>query len=262
MKIDILGETIEYYIENNNKQKILFLHGLNSSQKFLYSLKNKKRTYDIVSFDFPGNGLSTANNLISIENYQKITEKFIEELKLNDLIVLGHSLGAASAVYVGKMRQVKKVVLVSPFTPYWYKHRHNSLVTWIRPRNIDELKSSFLNLIYKPENKKVYYNNVNSTASRFIKKIIKMRDKNNYLFFKEILNKDYLYNEKTMSYYKSSKRKQIVIQGKDDLFVSWKSIEEYKKKFHVKVIYLEKCGHSPIFEKSDEVNQVLNSIII
>ena len=64
--------------EDNNKKKIVFLHGFNSNANFVQPLMKLERDYDIISFDFPGCGSEPAGDeTISIESYSKFALKFI-----------------------------------------------------------------------------------------------------------------------------------------------------------------------------------------
>lgn len=98
--MDIDGELISYIEENNDKPKILFLHGFASSSEAaqqVYNLTN--RSYGIIALDFPGCGHSSAKRykywILSI-----YCKRFVEELNLKDFIVIGHSLGGASALHL------------------------------------------------------------------------------------------------------------------------------------------------------------------
>ena len=80
---------------DNSKDTIVFLHGSGLSH-IVWSLteqffSNKK--FNVLSIDLPGHGNSEGSCLNSIEKIADWLEKVFVELKLNNLILVGHSQG-------------------------------------------------------------------------------------------------------------------------------------------------------------------------
>jgi len=101
---------------NNSKDTIVFLHGSGLSH-IVWSLteqffSNKK--FNVLSIDLPGHGNSEGPCLDSIEKIADWLEKVFVELKLDKIIIVGHSQGCLEALeYSYKYKnRLKKIVFV------------------------------------------------------------------------------------------------------------------------------------------------------
>ena len=100
----------------NSKDTIVFLHGSGLSH-IVWSLteqffSNKK--FNVLSIDLPGHGNSEGPCLDSIEKIADWLEQVFEELKLKNIILVGHSQGCLEALeYSFKYKdRLKKIVFV------------------------------------------------------------------------------------------------------------------------------------------------------
>jgi pimeloyl-ACP methyl ester carboxylesterase len=101
---------------DNSKDTIVFLHGSGLSH-IVWSLteqffSNKK--FNVLSIDLPGHGNSEGPCLDSIEKIADWLEKVFVELKLDKIIIVGHSQGCLEALeysYKYKSR-LKKIVFI------------------------------------------------------------------------------------------------------------------------------------------------------
>jgi len=100
----------------NSRDTIIFLHGSGLSH-IVWSLteqffSNKK--FNVLSIDLPGHGNSEGPCLDSIEKIADWLEKVFEELKLKNIILVGHSQGCLEALeYSFKYKnRLKKIVFV------------------------------------------------------------------------------------------------------------------------------------------------------
>jgi pimeloyl-ACP methyl ester carboxylesterase len=114
--IDIENLKIAYKDEGSG-QVVLCLHALGHSSKdflSLYSLPHNN--FRIVSIDFPGHGISdNPNQTISSTYFAKITDEFIKQLDLKNLIIIGNSIGGATAIRIASNNaNIRKLVLANP----------------------------------------------------------------------------------------------------------------------------------------------------
>ena len=101
----------------NSRDTIVFLHGSGLSH-IVWSLteqffSNKK--FNVLSIDLPGHGNSEGPCLDSIEKIADWLEKVFEELKLKNIILVGHSQGCLEALeYLFKYKEdrLKKIVFI------------------------------------------------------------------------------------------------------------------------------------------------------
>lgn len=259
MKINILGEQIELSIEEGTKPLVLFIHGLNSNKNFMQALVNKDRKYRYASLDMPCNGSSTCNENPSIERYQTVAMEVVNYLA-EDLIVVGHSLGGASAAYIGTNDSVKKVVMLSPLNPFISDHAPKSLKRWLSPETNEVAEDSLKNLVSKTSNQ-IYFASVVKQAVRFAKFAAKNKEILNHLIKNQILNREYLI-ENLLPLYKLVSGKTIYINGTEDKFVSYKSTKETAELLSSDFYTIDECGHAPIYEKPDAINKIINRLII
>ena len=101
---------------DNSKDTIVFLHGSGLSH-IVWSLteqffSNKK--FNVLSIDLPGHGNSDGPCIDTIEKIAYWLEKVFAELKINNLILVGHSQGCLEALeYSFKFKdRLKKLVFI------------------------------------------------------------------------------------------------------------------------------------------------------
>ena len=100
----------------NSKDTIVFLHGSGLSH-IVWSLSEQffsNKNFNVLSIDLPGHGNSEGPCLDSIEKIADWLEKVFEELKLKNIILVGHSQGCLEALeYSFKYKdRLKKIVFV------------------------------------------------------------------------------------------------------------------------------------------------------
>ena len=104
--VNIDGINIAYKDEGAG-QVILCLHALGHSSKdftSLYHLPLEK--YRVIALDFPGQGLSSTTSVpASSSFYYSITNKFIQQLELKNIIIVGNSIGGAVAMRIASNNQ-------------------------------------------------------------------------------------------------------------------------------------------------------------
>ena len=100
----------------NSKDTIVFLHGSGLSH-IVWSLTEQffsNKNFNVLSIDLPGHGNSEGPCLDTIEKIADWLENVFEELKLNNIILVGHSQGCLEALeYSFKYKsKLKKIVFV------------------------------------------------------------------------------------------------------------------------------------------------------
>jgi len=99
--VNIDGINIAYKDEGAG-QIILCLHALGHSSKDFASLyKLPLERFRIIALDFPGQGLSSPSSVpVSSNFYFGLINKFIQQLDLKNIIVVGNSIGGAVAIRI------------------------------------------------------------------------------------------------------------------------------------------------------------------
>ena len=240
-KINILGIDINYKIEKTGKPILLFIHGYESSQEIINPIIKLKRSYDIVSLDLPGFGKSNFIGKVSIEFYAEIIKEFINELKLENLTLLGHSMGGAISMFVSKSDKIKKIILINPLNPFTYSTSKEKITPALMAKEIIERSKN-----------KLKSQNVIGLFSM----ALDYKNKNKYLIHNQFLNNGWQSNE-LHDAYKDGAFKAIGISSSDDRVVLPLSIEKTQKFFGIKFMELKNASHSPFDKEANKINDFI-----
>lgn len=238
----------KFKIENRNKMKVLFIHGYAATDSSINSIRNLDRDFDIITINLPFEGKIKGKDL-SIENYIDYVNDFIKDQKLKDFVLLGHSLGGTIAMGI---KGAKKRILIAPLNPFATPYK-KILV----PAGIEDAKEATRNLIinYQDRWSEKEVEKMSQMHLLFTKKNQKDLD---FLLNEEILNNDYLKSDVAKIYESNN---FVIIQGDKDKYISLESSQKTSNAFHGEIEIINNCGHSPVFEKPQEVVNIINSII-
>lgn len=106
------------YVFNNSDKTLVFLHGWGQNiQMMLPIAKPFAKSNNILIIDLPGHGRSEEPKTVwSLEDYADMVNALIKELKLKNIILIGHSFGGKiSIIYASKYKIDKLVLLSSPY---------------------------------------------------------------------------------------------------------------------------------------------------
>jgi len=121
--LNLRDDTKIYYEDNGVKgQTLLFAHGLNSSHSKIKNFIDEFRDkYHVVCYDQRGHENSDTPKVhMNVKSLGQDMNEIIEQLGLNDVIIIGHSMGAASIYsYVNQFGcgKIKKIVAID-MSPY------------------------------------------------------------------------------------------------------------------------------------------------
>jgi pimeloyl-ACP methyl ester carboxylesterase len=110
--------SIHYEVEGNGEPLVL-LHGMsNNSQSWREQVKELKEYYTVIAWDAPGYGKSSdpIGEFRNFKEFARVLNGMLDQLKLEKVYLLGHSMGAAIAIefcllYPHKM---KKLIISDP----------------------------------------------------------------------------------------------------------------------------------------------------
>ncbi len=96
-----IGESRIHYIsiESINKsmgegENVFFLHGLGGNiYNWAYQTKYFSETNNVVSLELPGHGRSSGKGGSTIEHYTDLIRQFIDMMELDNIVIVGHSMG-------------------------------------------------------------------------------------------------------------------------------------------------------------------------
>jgi pimeloyl-ACP methyl ester carboxylesterase len=118
MNIIVDGILTNYEVlgDRQAKNTLVFLHGWGRSLSDWKNLiKNYQKDYQIILLDLPGFGSSSKPNTdFDIYDYAKFTQEFLEKIKINKCILVGHSFGGRIGILLASHTDlVKKLILIS-----------------------------------------------------------------------------------------------------------------------------------------------------
>ena len=103
-ELKIRGADIAYYTNNKDNNTILFLHGNSlSSATFKNQFEDEQlNRYNLLAIDFPGHGKSEwsedKDKDYSLYGFRDVVVEVIKQLRIEDFIFAGHSLGGHVAI--------------------------------------------------------------------------------------------------------------------------------------------------------------------
>ncbi len=119
MKIDIKNVKINYIDYGNLKDgTILLLHGWGQNIEMMKSLGDSyANRYRILIMDLPGFGDSTEPKYAwTVHDYVDMVHIFLQKLKVENVIIMGHSYGGKiGLLYASQYNVTKLIVFGSPF---------------------------------------------------------------------------------------------------------------------------------------------------
>lgn len=248
--VDIANLKIAYKDEGSG-QVILCLHALGHSSKdfaSLYSLP--QNNFRIISIDFPGHGISdNSKHSISGTYLAKVTDEFIKKLELQNVIIIGNSIGGATAIRIASNNpNIRNLVLANP--------AGLDKKGWLAPLFLNYMIHFFQNGVDKkanfPDKFKKYYDKVLTSDSALERKNEIVRDAyriapilvQGWTSFK----KD---EEDLRSLIETVNCPVLFTWGMNDRFVQFKRNKKAIEKFKTYKLIKYKIGHTPYIECPD-----------
>jgi pimeloyl-ACP methyl ester carboxylesterase len=215
-KLEVGDDQIHYVSINQNRENLaVFIHGSPGSwSAFVDYFKNDSllKSYDLVSIERPGYGLSDAGRpIISLERQAELIAQVLNEFEHSHVVLVGHSLGGpiAARLAISYPERVQGLIMVAPSIDpemeryEWYRTWISTKVGgWITPQDIWVSNAEIVPLKQELEEMMPLWNKVKS--------------------------------------------KSIVIQGTSDMFVPKENAEFARKMLNdtlLEVRYLEDINH-------------------
>jgi len=154
--------TINYIDEGEGSHTLLFIHGLGSNLKAWQKNIDKLRDrYRCIALDLPNYGQSSTGQFsFSMSFFAETIHLFIQKLKLQEVVLVGHSMGGQSAMHFALQypSSLSHLVLLAPagfetFTPqqiHWFEQVYTA--TFVQSTTENQIIKNFqLNFYDMPE---------------------------------------------------------------------------------------------------------------
>ncbi|MDP2562483.1 alpha/beta fold hydrolase [Psychrobium sp. 1_MG-2023] len=124
-------------------QPVILLHGLFGTLDNLGRLaRHLSTTYQVISIDLPNHGLSPHTNSISYPDMANSVSDLCDELGLNKVNIVGHSMGGKVAMELALLKpQLINTLTVIDIAPVAYTDRHNHIFNALKTVNLEQINN-------------------------------------------------------------------------------------------------------------------------
>ncbi len=241
------------YIDTGGKDAVLLVHGLGGSiESWKSNIDELAKDLRVIALDLPGFGYSDKPEMnYTIKFYWNFVSKFIEELNLAPVAVVGSSLGGhvAAEVAINRPDLVSKLVLISTpgALPRSFKGTPalKRYMKVIHARSMEQVRKALVAVDNKPVDdayaEAVYQRLAMPGAKEAFMSALRGSAQARRL--DKLLNK--------------IKAPTLVFWGKEDIMIPVKFVEPFVKMKGSRVVLLENCGHRAHADKPAVVNRML-----
>ncbi|WP_031488845.1 alpha/beta fold hydrolase [Ureaplasma canigenitalium] len=263
----IEGQYLNYYFiesdsKKNKKGTIVFIHGLSCTPHYFFLMKNDFTEYDCYFFGLPGHGLTPElpPKFMNTLSFKEIVINQIKNLGLKDVILIGHSLGAALCALVAHPLKdiVKKCVLVCPYT-YGFDPNHKNFY-WLLPFNVKKHPDRALQQIYY-DYRKNYVTLPDTRIDQITREKLQKGLRSVWHIVANLIFSIKLRKELKDAYHHLS-IPSLLILSKEDRLINCQTTRKKIKANNQLIVYtFYKSGHIPFIEEVDLFVKVVKDFI-
>lgn len=258
-------KSMHYYFEPANvedkKGTLVFVHGFAASPHYFFLINKDFREYDCYFVALPGHGQTPtfSKKDLTINGFANALIKWIDEMEINELTLIGHSMGGAIAMIVANTLafRIKQLILVCP---YFYGYNKN---VWNTISLFPSLASKHPDRLLK--NLYVDYRNNYKTAPE-VRREPPIKDNHEiHNNFKTII-KNFIFDFKSNKILKFSQKNlrmpTFLMVSKQDRILHYKSIKKQLiKNKNIEIFEFENSGHIPFIEETKLFSSTLNNYL-
>lgn len=264
--VEVNSFKIAYTDEGDSKDVLLFIHGLGSYLKaWDRNIPELKNHFRCIALDLPGYGKSSKQiHSGRVSFYVEIINEFIKKLNLQNVSLVGHSMGGqiVSAYVIKYPAQITKLILVAPAGFEYFNADESEIIKMIISPD----------LIFKTSNNQIRLNynsnffNMPDEAEEMIADRITIKDDEDFYAHCTVVSNSLLglLNEPVFDHLALITIPTLIFFGKEDLLIPNRSIHQTtteevailgsSKIKNSKLILLNECGHFLQYEKPDQFN--------
>lgn len=249
--------------DENNKFNVVYFHAFTGSYKNKSFLVDKLSNCNFYGFDMPGHGETLIDDLnsISIENYLNLAVEFIIDFEIDNIILMGHSMGGGiiNAIAINPLikDRVIKLILECPANPA-SSTNYNSIIKCLVPNSLEEMNHIGNELLFDP----IKFFGGESRYKRFLsfeyQRLIQKKQLKKIL---DITNQSLL-NSKCIDGTILNTKPSLLILGSDDKIIPFnETVKYFDKNKNYQIHKIENTKHVPVAEKSEECIKLINDFI-
>lgn len=284
------GETITYRVREGGEEVVVLVHGnMTSSKHWDLLMEKMDACFTIYALDMRGFGGSTYNNRItSILDFSDDLKMFVDALELRDFTLVGWSTGGNVAMqfcadYAGYCK--KLVLFASGSTrgyPFYASNPDGTPDLQNRLRTIEQIEQDPVKTIpmqqmYDTKNREglkfvwnsaIYTQNVPDEAryETYVDDMLTQRNLADVYHALNTFNISAAPNEVSegTNQVDTIQVPTLILHGDRDYVVPMNMTSEIIEDFkgRAQVVKLENCGHSPLMDALEEVNNAIEQFIL
>lgn len=249
--ISIDGNEIAFTSEGKGNVALIFIHGWGCNKSYWrYQTKEFSKKYQVVALDLTGHGQSSAKRKSYTMNlFGYDVASVVNQLKLNKVILVAHSLGGAVALEAKKILKDKVLGIIGVDTYQVFdvgetEERAEQFLSTFKSNYKGSVESYLGNL---------FHNNVDTSFSNsIIRDLVKMPKEIGIDIFRNILKYNY---EQAV---KETNPKIIAVNG-DKFPINLNKVKKILPTFDYKIVY--NTDHFLMLENPKSFNEKLESAI-
>ncbi|MCB0662932.1 MAG: alpha/beta fold hydrolase [Saprospiraceae bacterium] len=267
------GIQVAYFDEGKGKKTIIFIHGLGSyAPAWKKNIAELSKTHRVIALDLPGYGKSSKGTYeASMTFYATVVKDLMETLNLPSALIGGHSMGGQIAMTMALSwpDKVDGLILVAPagfetFTTgqkQWFREVLTPTAVKLTPAETVAENLAW-NFYHMPDD-----------ATFMINDRLAMRDAEDFDAYCYIIPECVkgMVDQPVFDNLKDIQQPVLVIYGKQDNLIPNRFLNGGKTEDianagvaqlpNAELHMVDKAGHFVQFEKSEEVNQLINTWI-
>lgn len=240
-----------------SKPTVIMNHGNSMNAQFFRKLTSYLESYNVVSWDLPGHGDSERSNTYNYKSISTLFVRAIEELKIDNFYMLGHSFGGHLAIQlVNKLKsKITGIIIIGtppmskpPELEKMFLPLDSSQLAFRKELNQDEAKDLSKSFSNEEGSQTEIATSILNCDGNFREQIFQSCMAGNYHDEIEMLT--------------TFKIKPLVIHGKNDPIVSLEYLKSKKNLFYQDQVFVfQEAGHSPHLEQPRRTAELISSYI-
>jgi len=251
------GVLINYETCGDSELSIIFVHGWCINQNYWDDQVDALcGRYNVVTFDLPGFGKSGDNRSDwTMEKYGNDLVAVIDQLKLERVILVGHSMGEAIILEAALKRPSIVIALIGVENFKDVGVEYSEQDKEAMQGFMEQLKEDFANIAPAYAEGMLFHS---STDSLIAARVMYDISKSNPTVAVTSLQDLFGYGPREQEGLRKLKQKLYLINS-DATPTNLEGLEETGVSYEIKYIYA--TGHYPMIEKPEEFNRILNEIL-
>lgn len=265
---------INYIKEGNNKNTLLFVHGLSSnSDAWSKNIASLKDNYTCIALDLPGYGKSSKPDAVYTPSFfAEVLYQFIEKLQLKNVVLVGHSMGGQASIKFAAAypNTIEKLILVAPAGLEQFTATNATFMKgYFSPEMVKNTTDAQIEKNYA-----LNFHTIPESVSKMIEDRKKIKEASDFEAHCDAIANSIsgMLDEPVIKDLEAISQPTLVVFGDMDALIpnryfnpklSVEDIGNVAKKHikSVKVKYIKDAGHFVQYEKPSEINMLIQQFV-